>query len=339
MSKVDPVIWGIHAGKTGDADHLFLQENRIAIGWAALGDLSLIGATRESFKSKVLSAYPDKPLGAVPQIAGQPFRFVHEIKLGDLVIYPAKASRQVHIGRIEGAYEYDPSPPEGYPNRRKVTWLTLAPRTHFSQGALYEIGSALSLFQVRNFADEFRAAVEGRSPERAISASEDDTVQRVADDIEETTKDFVLKQLARDVKGTAFESFVAHLLKCMGYHARLTRTNEPSVDVIAHKDHLGIEPPIIKVQVKSGEGTVSDRDVSALFGKLAQGEYGLFVTLGEFSAEALRFERSKSNLRLIDGDEIVRLIFDNYEKFDTRHKGLLPLRRVYVPETPGSEDA
>ncbi len=172
-----------------------------------------------------------------------------------------------------------------------------------------------------------------------MSAAEDVTVARVADDIEETTKDFILKQLARDLKGIPFESFVVHLLECMGYHARLTRTNEPSVDIIAHKDHLGIEPPIIKVQVKSGDGSISDRDVSALYGKLAQGEYGLFITLGDFTGEALRFERSKSNLRLINGDEVVQLIFDNYEKFDTRHKGLLPLRSVYIPETSISEES
>ena len=310
----------------------------IAIGWAKLGDLSNIEANRDAFKAKVVTTYPDSKPGAIPQLAGQPFRFVHEIKVGDLVVYPAKQTRQVHIGRIVSNYEHVPAPSAEYPNRRKVTWLKSVPRTHFSQGALYEIGSALTLFQVRNYADEFRAALEGKAPEKAISAADDDTVARVAEDIEETTKDFILKQLARDLKGLAFESFVAHLLECMGYHARLARTNEPSVDIIAHKDQLGIEPPIIKVQVKSGEGTVSDRDVSALYGKLSQGEYGLFVTLGDFSTEALRFERSKGNLRLIDGDEVVALIFANYEKFDTRHKGLLPLRHVYIPETGNPED-
>ena len=339
MSKSEMIFWGIHAGQTGDADELFLKSNRIAIGWADMGNLSMIGASRDAFKAKVVATYADIKPGSVPQTAGQPFRFVHEMKIGDLVIYPAKQSRQVHVGRIDGNYEYDASEPAGYPNRRKVTWLKSAPRTHFSQGALYEIGSALSLFQVKNFADEFRALIEGGGPERVVSAADDETVARVAEDIEETTKDFVLKQLARDLKGLPFESFVAHLLECMGFHARLSRTNEPSVDIIAHKDHLGIEPPIIKVQVKSGEGTVSDRDVSALFGKLSPGEYGLFVTLGEFSTEALRFERSKSNLRLIDGDEVVRLIFENYEKFDTRHKGLLPLRRVYIPETSSADDS
>jgi restriction system protein len=338
VAKAESIFWGVHAGQTGEADRLFLEGHCIAIGWKDMGDLSAIGPTRDAFKARVVAAYPDIKPGAIPQMAGQPFRFVHDMKVGDFVIYPAKQSRQVHIGRIDGDYVFETSPREGYPHRRKVTWLKSAPRTHFSQGALYEIGSALSLFQVRNFADEFRALIESRVPPAVVSVADDETVARVTEDIEETTKDFVLKQLARDLKGTLFEGFVAHLLECMGYHARLTRTNEPSVDIIAHKDQLGIEPPIIKVQVKSGDGTVTDRDVSALYGKLSTGEYGLFITLGDFSAESLRFERSKGNLRLIDGDEVVKLIFENYEKFDTRYKGLLPLRRVYIPETSAGDD-
>ena len=166
----------------------------------------------------------------------------------------------------------------------------------------------------------------------AYSVTQDETVAAVAEDIEETTRDYILKILEQKVKGLPLEDFVVHLLECMGYHARKTRPNEPSVDVIAHKDHLGIEPPIIKVQVKSSDSTVTDKDVSALYGKLSAGEYGLFITLGTFSPPSRTFEQSKANLRLIDGNELVDLIFQHYEHFDSRHKGLLPLRRVYVPE-------
>ncbi|MEM6910323.1 MAG: restriction endonuclease [Verrucomicrobiota bacterium] len=86
------------------------------------------------------------------------------------------------------------------------------------------------------------------------------------------------------------------------------------------------------MQVKSSDGTASDKDVSALYGKLSPGEYGLFVTLGSFSSHAHSFEQGKGNLRLIDGEELVDLVFQNYKRFDVRYKGLLPLRSVYVPE-------
>lgn len=332
----EQTVWGIHAGRTGDADALFLKQKCIAIGWDAMGDLSKLAANREAFKQRYVQAYPNAKKGGIATVSGVPFRFLHEMEVGDLVAYPSKQDKHIHIGRIEGGYRYETSGEKGYPHRRKVKWLRHIPRLDFTQGALYEVGSALSLFQIKNYADEFRAALEGK-PASPVEVDEDSTVSAVAEDIGDTTRDFVLKRLAQELKGLPLEGFVAHLLQCMGYHARLTRKNEPSVDVIAHKDHLGIEPPIIKVQVKSSPGTATDKDVSALYGKLSAGEYGLFVTLGTFSPASRSFEQGKANLRLIDGDELVELIFIHYEQFDSRHKGLLPLRRIYVPQVLESE--
>ena len=331
-AKIDSTtaIWGIHAGKTGDAASLFLTKNCVALGWQAVGDLSKLGKTREAFKAAVGQAYPYIKPGAIPNNAGQLFRFVHEMKDGDLVVFPHKHERKIHIGIVSSSYEYRQEPLANYPNQRRVKWLKSFDRKFFTQGALYEVGSALSFFQIKTYADEYRAALEGKAAPTPVS--EDFSIPNVAADIEETTRDFVLKRLSQELKGLPLESFIKHLLECMGYQARLARKNEPSVDVIAHKDQLGIEPPIIKVQVKSGDGTITDKDVSALFGKLSAGEYGLFFTLGTYSPQCRNFEQSKANLRLIDGDELVDLIFQHYEKFDSRYKSVLPLRRIYVPE-------
>ncbi|MBH1553993.1 restriction endonuclease [Stenotrophomonas maltophilia] len=325
------VVWGIHAGRTGDADHLFLAQGHVAIGWDAMGDLSLLRGDREAFREKYVQAYPEAKKGGIATVSGIPFRFLHEMKVGDLIVYPSKQDKLVHIGRVAGSYQYAPDGTHRYPHHRRVEWLSHVPRLQFTQGALYEIGSALSLFQVKSYAEEFRAMV-GDKPAPALPVDQDHSVGLVTDDMEDTTRDFVLKRLAQELKGLPLEDFVVHLLQCMGYHARRTRVNEPSVDVIAHKDHLGIEPPIIKVQVKSSPNTVTDKDVSALYGKLSHGEYGLFVTLGSYSPACRNFEQGKANLRLIDGDELVDLVFAHYEQFDSRHKGLLPLRRIYVPQ-------
>lgn len=330
MNEKEIQVWGIHGGHTGDADSLFLKKNCVAIGWHAVGDLSKLRADREAFKQKVAETYPGKKPGAIPNNAGQLFRFVHRLAKGDLVVYPSKHDRQVHIGRIEGDYVYDPTDENTYPNRREVKWLGVFARSQFKPAALFEIGSALSLFRVKNHADEFLAALEGKPKAATVEAEE--TVAPVSSQIEDSTRGYILERLSQELKGTPLEDFVAHLLEKMGYRARLTRTNEPSVDIIAHKDALGFEPPIIKVQVKSSDGKIGDKDVSALLGKLGKDEYGLMVTLGEFTPQAHTFAGSKSNLRLIDGDELVSLIYEYYEQFDSRYKGLLPLKRVYVPE-------
>lgn len=69
----------------------------------------------------------------------------------------------------------------------------------------------------------------------------------------------------------------------------------------------------------------------ALYGKVGPGEFGLMVTLGAFSQPAKHFAARKTNLRMIDGNELVDIVLQHYEEFDSRYKGLLPLKRVYVP--------
>jgi restriction system protein len=334
----DSNIWGIHGGQSGDADTLFLQNNCIALSWAEMGDLSSLTADREAFKGRMAVARPhDKP-GAIPVNAGQLFRFVHEVKEGDWVLYPSKRDRQIHFGQVTGAYRFAPETSSVYPHMRAVKWLHALPRTRFSQGALYEIGSAITLFLVKNYADEYRAVLEGKATP-VVRAIDDTSVAVVAEEIEETTRDFILKRLAQELKGHPFADFVAHLLNTMGYRTRVSPEGpDGGIDIVAHRDELGFEPPIIKVQVKSSEGSIGDPVVSALYGKVGTNEFGLLVTLGTFTTQAKNFARSKSNLRLIDGDDLVQLVFQHYDQFDSRYKGLLPLRRVYVPEVIESEE-
>jgi len=338
MSEQERTLWGIHGGRLGKADTLFLKQNCIAIGWDELGDVSPIGADREALKERLAETYPKAKPGAIPVHAGQLYKFITEIQPGDLVVYPSKIDRQIHIGKVVSAHRYDPALDAAYPNVRDVKWLGEFPRTRFSQGALYEIGSALTLFQVKNYADEFLMALAGEAP--TSPDTDEETAAIVVDEIEATTRDYVLKRLAREAKGYPLEHFVAHLLEAMGYKTRVTPVGtDAGIDIIAHKDDLGFEPPIIKVQVKSTEGGVGDPIVSALYGKVENGEFGLLVTLGTFTAQAKNFARNKSNLRLIDGDELVDLIFEYYERFDSKYKGLLPLKQVYVPEPIGGGEA
>jgi restriction system protein len=332
MTNNDTVLWGIHAGKTGDANTLFLKKNVIAVGWDKVGDLSKIQPDREDFKARVVKAYPNDKPGSIPVSAGQLFRFLHEMKPGDMVLYPSKHDRIIHIGRIEGNYQYAPDVSSGYPNMRTVKWLNSFPRTAFKQGALYEIGSAMSLFQVKTYTDEFLSALE-KKPLEVVKPDEDETVVTVSENIEETTRDFVLKRLAQQLKGHPLAHFVAHLLQAMGYRTRVSPEGpDGGIDIIAHKDELGFEPPIVKVQVKSAVGSIGEPAVSQLYGKVEKTEFGLFVTLGTFTHQAATFARNKSNLRLIDGEELVDLILQHYEQFDSRYKGLLPLKHVYIPD-------
>lgn len=240
----------------------------------------------------------------------------------------------VNLGEVSGAYQHQPLKNPTYPNMLPVKRLKHLPREDFSQDALYEIGSFITLFAVKNYRNEFLAALDGSPlPEATENATEerrdDATVSKaVASQAEETTQDFVIRQLKTAIDAYHFEQFVAHLLEGMGYHARVTpKSGDGGVDVIAHKDELGFEPPVIKVQCKQVTNPIGRPEVTQLLGNVENGEFGLFVTLGGYTKDACEYDRSKPNLRLIDGDQLAGLIFE-----------LPPLRPSLSSRTASEED-
>jgi predicted Mrr-cat superfamily restriction endonuclease len=94
---------------------------------------------------------------------------------------------------------------------------------------------------------------------------------------------------------------------------------------------------IIKVQCKQVTDPIGRPAVTQLLGNIEAGEHGLFVTLGSYSKDARELDRSKPNLRLIDGEQLVELVFRDYKSFEPRYQALLPLKRIYVP-APGSRE-
>ena len=195
MAAANKTIWGIH---TMD-DPLFLNQNLIAIGWEEMGDLSAISTSRDAYKEKYIAAYPDAKKGSIATSAGMLYRFVHEVQEGDYVVFPSKIDRKINIGVVESAYFYEATAAL-YPNRRKVKWLKHLPRTAFSQGALHEVGSALSFFQVKNYADEYFKALDKDFKGNILEPDTDETVAQTADEIIEATRDFILKELSKKLK-------------------------------------------------------------------------------------------------------------------------------------------
>lgn len=326
-------VWGIHTGKAGAAEDLFTESEVIALGWARVGDISRFGEDRTALKEATAAAYPDMKPGGVPVAAGQLFRFCWEVQVGDYVACTSKRERVIRLGVVKGEYKFASADGSPYPNRRSVDWLHAVPRTRFTQGALYELGSALSFFLLKNYDDEFLRAIEGTLPLAIDAVAESESVQVIAEEVRESTSDYILKRISHELKGHPFAELVADLLRTMGYRTRVSPPGaDGGIDIIAHRDELGFEPPIIKVQAKSSTEKVSGPTVTSLIGSMESTERVLFVTLGSFTPQARQTERARSQLRLIDGDQLVELILEHYEELDPRFKAVFPLRQVYVPQ-------
>lgn len=338
-------LWGVHMGEHV-ADHP-ITGGYVAIGWVNLGDVTRIAGNRDAYKRAMSQAYPDKKSGAIPVDAGTVYKFVHEIQAGDYVVYPSKWDRMINIGQFTGQATYAENDPDGYPNRQGVTWLGQFPRNDFSQSALHEVGSFLTLFRVKRHAADFLGKIGvveqiastnlSATPvdvQEELEAEDDDAATvSVSRQAEETTEDFIIRRIMSQLTGYQFEELVAHLMECMGYTARVTqRSGDGGVDVIAHTDTLGFQPPIIKIQCKRKTEQHSPAEVNQLLGTLGEGEFGLFVTLGSFSRAASEIERNRPKLRLIDGEAFVKMVLDHYGKLSPRYRAIVPLKQIYVPD-------
>ena len=146
------------------------------------------------------------------------------------------------------------------------------------------------------------------------------------------TRDFVASVLQK-MDAYRFEHFVAALLVALGYRADVTRqSGDGGVDVVASRDPLRLTPPIIKVQCKRTVSQIGAPAVQGLLGTLAQGgnELALFVTLGGYTTEALHIGRTRHDLRLLTGTELIDLALEHYDDLAPEWRRQIPLRSVYA---------
>jgi len=106
---------------------LMRDENCVAIGWDALGDLSNLEATKESrekLQQLVAEKYPSTPQ-AIGRARSQISSFVLTIAEGDYVL-ASDGGTVLGVGRVTGPYLHDASSgSSGFPHRRPVQWLSL----------------------------------------------------------------------------------------------------------------------------------------------------------------------------------------------------------------------
>ena len=306
----------------------------MSIGWSELGDLGGPAIDRSTLKERLATAFPEAKAGAIPIWAGILSRFMYEMKVGDLVVSPDRLTRTINIGRISSNHFFDKAVTV-HPNRRSVEWLKLnIPRSDLPVSALNEIGSAMTLFEVRRHKDVIEHLLQGIQPDHHVTDNEEEGLEDEpnARRVETYSRDFV-EGILRGMEPVQFENLIAAVLRAMGYHAEVTQlSGDGGVDVLASHDPLRLQPPTIKVQVKRTTSSIGGPAVQALLGTLAPGgsELALFVTLGNYSNDATHIARTRQDIRLLSGAQLIDLVFEYYDKLDSEWQRLLPLRLIYA---------
>lgn len=326
-----PSVWVVHAPiKIADKVE---SESAVAIGWYEMGKLNKF-TNREDIKEKYREIYTDASEPQVWVSAGMVHRFVNEIRKDDWILTPLKATREVLIGTAIGDYEFDKELiSDEYPNVRRVKWLRKVSRDDLTQEFRYSIGGFLTVFTVSGFISEVEALAKGEVVKGTDTGPGEipEDIPLLYDDIKAKADELISDLLAR-IDGYSFQGLVAGLLRAMGFKARLGPPGPDSgVDVVAHPDDFGFQLPRIKVQVKHRKGQTGAPEIRGLIGTLAGNENGLFVSTGGFTSEAYREAEKCSKITLIDREQFVNLLLENYDKLEPQYQALVPLRKVHVP--------
>lgn len=52
-------------------------------------------------------------------------------------------------------------------------------------------------------------------------------------------------------------------------------------------------------------------------------------------SDALKEPEKSTKITLIDRDQFISLLLENYERLEPRYQAIVPLRKVYIPVSPG----
>jgi len=329
-------LWMVRAGKRGEQEQFALDNNLITIGWNELPDLSSI-KQREELKKLYNKIYSNRKLRAISNEVTQVWAFLSKIQIGDLVALPLKTQSAIAIGKVTGPYEYHEEEFGDYIHHiRKVEWIRKdIPRTDFDQDILYSLGAFMTVCQIRrnNAEARVKAMLTGKTVHRRKDAEQLDI-----QDIEEISRDQILKYINEKFRGHDLQRLVDAVVQAQGY---ITEVSSPGpdggVDILAGSGPLGFDPPRICIQVKSSSSPVDVNVFRSLQGtmKSFNAEQGLLVSWGGFKRSVLNeARRSFFSVRLWDSGDLLGQILKYYEEFPDYLKAELPLKRVWsiVPE-------
>lgn len=334
-------IWLFRAGKNGEFESKFLNDKRIYLTWEGLKiDLSKYPDKTKLF-NKLKEIYSGEKTNSIRNWAAQIYPIASRIEKGDWIVLPSKLSSTIHIGKVIGDYTYDEKADSPYFHYRDIDWFaTDIPRNNFDQDILYSFGAFMTVCKItRNNAENRikQMAENGWKVKNTVTkvfADAEDTENTIPSDIEQTANDTISKYIIQKFKGYRMEDLIGEILRAKGftvYHSK--QGADGGKDLLAAGGEMGFGSPKIAIQVKSHDAPVDRPTVDQLAGVMANvgAEYGLFVSWSGFK-NSVEQERGNKffKIRLWDSNDVIREIFNNYEKLSPEIRTEIPLKRVWM---------
>ena len=339
--KVDARAYLVRAGRHGEDEEYALDNDVAVVGYRDVASLEHAD-TYEQVQKLVTAIFPDdaKPLSLSIHV-GQMWRFVREIREGDLVILPRKRTSQIAIVRVTGPYRYTQGSTGVH--TRSVEWLKPEiPRATFQTDLLHSFGAAMTVCRIKrnNAVQRIQAVIaSGKDPGPELQPTtspegEEETFVDGLADLAQAAHDQIVARIQSRFRKHELARLVGAVLEAEGW---VTDVSPPGpdggVDILAGRGALGLDAPKLCVQVKSQRSPANVTTYRTLLGSMQtfSAEQGLLVCWGGFNRAVLKEARQGHfSVRLWDSSDLVEAIYRNYQQLPAEIQAELPLKRVWM---------
>lgn len=342
-------LWMVRAGKHGEYEAKFLEENRFYLTWEGLSyDLGKLNQ-KEELRGLLEKLHPDFSAGKLSNHTGQIWAFAKKITPGDLVVLPSKHKPAIHLAEVTAPYAFVPDADDYFHHYLEVKWLQQdLPRTNFDQDLLYSFGAFMTVCQIkRNDAEKRVRAMAQHDGKSVPSAGKADVIDADAeegdalDDLEQAAKDRIAKRVEARFKGHGLARLVDAVLRAQGYTTHLSAEGpDKGIDILAAPEAMGFGRPRLCVQVKSGDTPLDRPTLDQLIGVMqnVQADHGLLVSWGGFRSSIDREKATQFfRVRLWNQGDIIAQVQAHYDKLDDDIRAELPLKRIWILAEPGDQ--
>lgn len=295
-----------------------LDSAEIIIGWAEAKGLLDPALEWEHFRAILSKTYywHEDTLRKAGSAAGNMWRFIREMQVGDIVVVPH--GREFFVAKVTGPATYSPDKvrtDSAY--RRKVEWLngkTPIPREHARSALLLRMKSQSTSVDATDLIDQI---------EDCVALADRGEKRTFADDLQRILIQQVLTEIQdgrMDDRG--FERLIETVLRRLGaVETRIVpRSQDKGADIIAVFRVAGVFPQTIAVQAKHWKPhpPVGKDVVEQLIRGIEAEEtnLGMLVTSGAISKEAAEraeeyFVEKGIRIELVDGEQFAKLVVEH----------------------------
>ncbi|CAM2823477.1 restriction endonuclease [Salinicoccus roseus] len=333
-------VWLFRAGKNGEYENKFLEDNRIYLTWDSLNFNLKSIESKELLVEKLMEHYDIEKKKTAINWASQIWPMARKIDVGDYIALPSKLNRTIHIGVVKSQYIYDENLENPYFHYREVDWIKEdIPRERFDQDILYSLGAFMTVCKIqRNNAEERIKEMKNNGwqvpkNKRTVQLV-DESEEPASIDIEEFIYDQISERIIRKFKGSKMETLIEEILKAQGFTTfKSPEGSDHGVDILASSDLLGFGSPRICVQVKTEDSPLDRPTLDQLVGTMSNfnADYGLLVSWSGFKSSVTReVPKHFFKVRLWDSKTIIQQIFEHYDNLSDDIKNEIPIKRVWM---------